>query len=99
MSLADIISFAAASTGMSSAMMALRATKKKNPVVGFGVQGRNTETCSSWLGRRDTISLLGRWDRNTSDHMPGAGNSTRPTVRKLDPDSENRGSNTCFQPL
>src|SRR5215813_12262984 len=99
MSPADMMSLAAASTGMSSSMTALRATKKKNPVVGLGVQGMNTETCSSRLGRRDVISSLGHCDRNTSDHMPGAGNSTRPTVRKVEPDSENKVSNTCFKPL
>ena len=32
---------------------------------------------------------LGDCESSTIDHMPGAGNSTSPTVRKLDPDSEN----------
>ena len=45
------------------------------------------------------LSLLGACDRNTSDHMPGEGNSTSPTVRKLVPDCENSVSNTCLRPL
>ena len=32
------------------------------------------------------MSPLGGCDRNTSDHMPGAGNSTSATLRKLEPD-------------
>ena len=45
------------------------------------------------------MSGLGGCDRNTSDHMPGAGNSTSPHLRKLDPDLENSVSNICFRPL
>ena len=44
-------------------------------------------------------SLLGGCDRNTSDHMPGAGNSTSATVRKLDPLLENSVSKICFMVL
>ena len=40
-------------------------------------------------GSRDVISALGSWVRNTSDHIPGDGNSTSPTRRKLDPEFEN----------
>ena len=31
------------------------------------------------------------------DHIPGAGNSTRPTRRKLDPDLENNVSKICLR--
>ena len=51
-----------------------------------------------WLGRWTVMSDPGGVDKNTSHHMPGAGNSTRPTVRNVDPDFENRVSNTCFRP-
>ena len=36
-------------------------------------------------GRRSATSGLGACDMNTIDHMPGDGNSTKPTRRKLDP--------------
>src|ERR1051326_9327706 len=91
---AVMISLAAASTGMSSSITSRRGTKKKNPVVGLGVHGMNTETCSSCVGSRAGMSEPGGGDRNTSDHMPGAGNSTSPTVRKVEADLENSVSNT-----
>ena len=49
---AVMINFAAASTGMSSSIARLHGASKKNPVVGFGVQGMNTDTCSSSRRRR-----------------------------------------------
>src|SRR6516225_1557415 len=81
---AVMISLAAASTGISSSITSRRGTKKKKPVVGFGVHGMNTETCSSWVGSRAVMSEPGGVERNTSDHMPGAGNSTSPTVRNVE---------------
>ena len=52
--------------------------------------------CSDSAGERPRPTL-GGCDRNTTDHMPGAGNSTRPTRRKLDPDFENSVSKICFR--
>ena len=54
--------------------------------------------CSSWLGNLFAMSTLGDCEIKTIDHMPGEGNSTRPTLRKLDPLPENSVSNTCFRP-
>ena len=71
---------------------------EEESVVGFGVHGMNTETYSSLLGSRAVMSAPGGVERNTSDHMPGTGNSTSPTVRKVEPDFENSVSNTCFNP-
>ena len=45
---------------------------------------------------RPATSLPGACERNTNDHMPGAGNSTSATLRKLDPDLENNVSKICF---
>ena len=56
------------------------------------------ETYSSSLGSCAVMSAPGGVERNTSDHMPGAGNSTSPTVRNDEPDFENSVSNTCFSP-
>ena len=36
------------------------------------------------------ISTLGACEIKTIDHMPGEGNSTRPTRRRLDPEPENK---------
>ena len=47
------------------------------------MHGMNTETCSSSVGRCAVMSEPGGVERNTSDHMPGAGNSTSATVRKV----------------
>ena len=46
--------------------------------------------CSSWPGRLAAISTLGGCEISTIDHMPGDGNSTSPTRRKLDPLPENK---------
>src|SRR6476620_11275733 len=92
---AEISSVIASSTLMSSSTMSLRGRKKKKPVVGFGVHGRKTEICSASGNRAATLSL-GGCDTNTSDHIPGAGNSTSPTVRKVEPDCENTVSKICF---
>ena len=43
-----------------------------------------------------TKSALGGCDRNTSDHMPCAGNSTSATLRNLEPVFENKVSKICF---
>ena len=53
------------------------------------------ETCSV-AGSRAEISALGDWVKKTSDHMPGDGNSTKPTRRKLDPELENKVWKICF---
>jgi hypothetical protein len=45
------------------------------------------------------MSALAGFDRNTSDHMPGDGNSTRPTRRKLEPPLANNVSKICFKLL
>src|ERR1700722_9330821 len=94
---ADMIRVAASSALISISMILLFGTKKKNPVVGFGAQGRNTEMCSSLPGMLSAISSLGACEISTIDHMPGDGNSTRPTRRKLDPLPENNVSNTCLR--
>jgi len=62
------------------------------------VQGRNTEMCSLG-GSRAARSALGASDRNTSDHMPGAGNYTNPTLRNAEPDLENSVSKICLRLL
>ena len=41
--------------------------------------------CSSLPGRLSGTSSLGGCEISTIDHMPGDGNSTRPTRRKLEP--------------
>jgi hypothetical protein len=48
-------------------------------------------------GRSVEMSSLGGCEISTIDHMPGEGNSTSPTRRKLDPLPENSVSNTCFR--
>ena len=72
-------------------------SRMKKPVVGFGAHGRNTEQYSSLPGRLSAMFSFGDCDSSTIDHMPGAGNSTRPTFRKLEPEPENNVSNTCFR--
>ena len=47
---------------------------------------------------KDAMFTLGVCEISTIDHMPGEGNSTRPTLRKLEPLPENSVSNTCFSP-
>ena len=53
----------------------------------------------AWRQLVPTRSPLGGCDRNTSDHMPGAGNSTSATWRKLEPVFENSVSKICFMVL
>ena len=45
------------------------------------------------------MSAVAGFDRNTNDHMPGEGNSTRPTRRKLDPVLANKVAKICFRLL
>jgi len=47
--------------------------------------------------RRDI--RLAAFDRNTSDHIPGEGNSTSPTRRKVEPLLENSVSKICLRLL
>ena len=53
-------------------------------------------TCSV-SGRRVAMSAIAGLDKNTSDHMPGEGNSTSPTFRKLEPVFEKRSLENLFQ--
>src|SRR3954468_10205866 len=96
---ADITNFAASSTFIDTSITSRRGTKKKKPVVGFGVQGRNTPRYSPAVGRRSWRSGPAGLEMKTIDHMPLTGNSTRPTFRNDVPVVEKMVSNTCLVPL
>jgi ABC-type Mn2+/Zn2+ transport system ATPase subunit len=95
---AEMTSFAASSTLMSSGMTSDSGTKSRKPEVGFGVVGRKTATCFSCSPMRLATSPRVSVEMKAIAQMPRRGYSTRQARLKLVLDCAKTVSAICLNP-